>query len=160
MGRSIEVRLSDAQYAQLSAEAEASGQKFFEYCRAKLTIAAPPTTRTTTLIVPAVHRAPVQPAPADDRISRIEDAVARLTQYVLADKQEPTEPQSEQPQAAAPFDVDSIVNEQFSEAEAQGLTQHVPDVNQEVMNAAGVRPLSRRPVPFSPQTAPRHLAGL
>ena len=37
MGKTIELELSDARYAQVSAEAEASGQRLFAYIRAKLT---------------------------------------------------------------------------------------------------------------------------
>lgn len=162
MGKTIEVRLSDAQYAALSAEAAASGQKFFEYCRAKLvaaTVASPaqpkhPAIITKFNLVPELRQEAPAP-PADDRIARIEDAVARLTEYVLQGQPTPDQAQPEQPQQ--PIDVDSLVDAQFAEAEAAGLTEHVPGVDEEVMQHAGVRPLSRRPMRFSANTAPRHL---
>lgn len=152
MGKTIEVRLSDAQHAQLVAEAEASGDSFFGYCRSKL----------TTQLLDAFPLTPANPAPrvtikptADDRIARIEDAVARLSEIVLQGHQ-PVAAQEAQP--AEPFDVEDLVNEQFAEAEASGLTERIPDEVEEVMAQSGMRPLSRRPIRFS--TTPRHLQGL
>jgi hypothetical protein len=167
MGKTIEVRLSDAQHAYLWAEAEAAGQPFFGYCRAKLVAAsvATPAQPKPRVIVPqfsvatvkaALKQTEPQPAPADDRIARIEDAVARLTSYVMGQ----AEPAAEQQQADDPIDVDSIVNAQFQDAEANGLTEHVPDENEEVMQHAGVRPLSRRPMKYSAHSTPRHLQQL
>lgn len=176
MGKTIEVFLSDAQHAALLAEAAASGLPFFGYCRSKLMGEIPPEAygigpamhemprhraendRKRTELIEAEASRPLLPpaAPAaDDRIARIEDAVARLTDYVMgqaapAQPQHPTEPPS----------VDDIVNAQFADAEAHGLTEHVPDVDEEVMQHAGVRPLSRRPIPFSANSAPRHLQQL
>jgi hypothetical protein len=182
MGKTIEVWLSDAQSAALSAEAEASGMKFFEFCRAKLVadVTAKPVSlrippqltggRSTTIQV-AEADAPAKVAefaerlaalpepqrpPEDDRISRIEDAVARLTEFVLQGQQ----PALAEAQPQQPLDVDSIVNAQFAEAEAAGLTEHVPDEAEQQLAESGVRPLSRRPIPFSANSAPRHLQQL
>lgn len=183
MGKTIEIRLSDAQHAALIAEAESAGRHLFDHCRHKL---------TEKFVVKAEHsrfesyyrRKPfdmVQDAKRgleqanvreaermvagppsvihDDnaRMSRIEDALARLSEYVLGGQQ-PTETQPEQPHD--PIDVDSLVSAQFAEAEAQGLTEHVPDEAEQQLANSGVRPLSRRPIPFSAHSAPRHLREL
>jgi hypothetical protein len=213
MGKSIEIRLSDAQYAALSAEADAAGVPFFGHCRAKLvanmTAAQPslidyrkyyagpktvdtvdqPYGRGPTLAgLPSViaenerklakarireaemrtHVIPVIPAPADDRIARIEDAVARLTEYLI-DRGPPTQQYAssdysiatpEPQKVTEPIDVDSLVDAQFRDAEANGLTEHIPDADEEVMQHAGVRPLSRRPQRYSANSGPSHLQEL
>lgn len=172
MGKVIEIRLSDAQHAALSAEAEASGHRFFEYCRIKLTtenqalsygtspmasdLAVVKADNERKLIQARLREAERLPPPMiveNDRISRIEDAVARLTDYVLKGHA-PTEMPA---QPAAPVDIDAMVAASFQEAEAQGLTEHVPDEAETELQTSGVRPLSRRPVPFSPATVSRHL---
>jgi hypothetical protein len=177
MGKTIEVRLSDAQYAYLWAEAEAAGQPFFGYCRAKLvaaTVASPAQPKlpavqpmfTASELIPervvdikpglVARTAPLATPAADDRIARLEDAIARLTDHVLG-QAEPTAQQQEQ---YAPPDVDSIVDAQFAAAEAEGLTEVQPDQADIEMQHAGVRPLSRRPMPFSASNTPRHLQQL
>lgn len=168
MGKIIEVRLSDAQYAALWTEAEASGQKFFEHCRAKLvgdgsSYGIGPAMVVDLPIVKAenerkrretvAREVAVQGPPTDDRISRIEDAVARLTEFVL-NGQVPAAPPSS---PLEPIDVDSLVDAQFREAEASGLTEPMPDETEIEMQASGVRALSRRPIPFSARGVPRHL---
>jgi hypothetical protein len=180
MGKTIEVRLSDAQYAALSAEAEASGQTFFGYCRSKLTanadahtygvgpmmrdlpaIRAENNRKLTEAFMREAERVPpyIIPEP-DDRIGRLETMMMEMGRAIqnLANPAYVAEPQLQEPQE--PVDVDSIVNAQFAEAEAQGLTEHVPDENEEVMQHAGVRPVMRRPTPFSASNAPRHLQQL
>ena len=161
MGKTIEIRLSDAQHATLMAEAEASGHPFFGYCRAKLlsdSIVRPeesPVVMARTLVPgkPAVRAAPAPTIPsADDRFARLEDAVAKLTEYVLQGSQ------AQPMDAAEPPSVDDLVNAQFAQAEAEGLTEHVPDEAEVAMETSGVRPLHRRPQPFSPAVAPRHIA--
>lgn len=151
MGKTIEVRLSDAQHAQLVAEAEASGESFFGYCRSKLTAVSVQAIRDRSVVVPTRPTT----STSDDRIARIEDAVARLSEIVLQGHQ-PVAAQEAQP--AEHFDVEDLVNEQFAEAEASGLTERIPDEVEEVMAQSGMRPLSRRPIRFS--TTPRHLQGL
>lgn len=164
MGKVIEIRLSDAQHAALTEAHNASGGTFFEFCRAKLMDGlTTPLQRSPKLERARIDHAErlVQGQPRviaeDDRISRIEDALTRLTDYVLQG-QAPDEAQHQQ--AAAPVDIDSLVNAQFAEAEAAGLTQHVPDEADVQMAQSGVRPLSRRPVPFSASGGPRHLREL
>lgn len=163
MGKTIEIRLSDAQHAALIAEAATYGRHLFDHCRHKLTekfiveaqYAKPELER---LRVREAERVVAGRPPVirddDARMSRIEDALSRLTEYVLGGQQ-PT-----QPQPADPIDVDSLVNAQFAEAEAQGLTEHVPDEAEQQLASSGVRPLSRRPIPFSAHSAPRHLREL
>lgn len=161
MGKTIKIDLSDAQYAALSAEAEALGRPLFGHCRDKLaaaTVASPAQPKRPVIVpqftqVPEMSQAAPTP-PADDRIARIEDAVARLTDYVMGQ----AAPEAQQP--SEPLDVDSIVNAQFAQAEAAGLTEHIPDVEEELMLASGVRPISRRPVPFSAHGGPKHLQQL
>jgi hypothetical protein len=167
MGKTIEIRLSDAQHAALTEahQANPDGRPFYGFCRdmlmAGLTEPKPVLLRVAPQLSPgrsATVRVAATNAPAgktaDDRIARIEDAVARLTDYVMG-SQQPSDPQPEQP-----IDVDSLVDAQFAEAEAQGLTHREPDENEEVMRHAGVRPLSRRPPRFSANSAPRHLQSL
>lgn len=48
------------------------------------------------------------------------------------------------------IDVDAMVADTLDEAEAQGLTEPQIADGQDEMPEAGVRPLFRRPVPFSP----------
>jgi len=180
MGKTIEIRLNDAQHLVLLAEAAASGRHLFDHCRIKLmqnlTTPAPVSLRVppqltggrSMSVQVAEADAPAKvaefaerlaalpdtrPPPASDdaRMSRIEDALSRLTEYVLGGQQ-PTEPQP-----ADPIDVDSLVSAQFAEAEAQGLTEYVPDEAEQQLASSGVRPLSRRPIPFSAHSAPRHL---
>jgi len=181
MGKTIEIRLSDAQHAALIAAAEASGRHLFDHCRMMLMQnLTTPVQRTikpkfahgelspTIVNVGSVDRNGVHPdngqtygrspameaLPDDARMSRIEDALSRLTEYVLGGQQ-PTEPQP--PDL---IDVDSLVSAQFAEAEAQGLTEYVPDEAEQQLASSGVRPLSRRPIPFSAHSAPRHLREL
>jgi hypothetical protein len=165
MGKTIEIRLSDAQHAALLFEAESAGRHLFDHCRHKLTekfivqaqYAKPELER---LRVREAERVVAGRPPVihDDnaRMSRIEDALARLSEYVLGGQ--PTETQPEQPHD--PIDVDSLVSAQFAEAEAQGLTEYVPDEAEQQLANSGVRPLSRRPIPFSVHSAPRHLREL
>ena len=158
MGKTIEIRLSDAQHAALTVEADASGTTFFGYCRAKLLNETNTQAREPVVIERPIaprHATPKVAAvapPVVDRIARIEDAVARLTEVVMQGYQ----PQ-EQPMAAEPPSVDDIVNAQFAEAEAAGLAEHVPDEADVEMQHSGVRPLQRRPTPFSAANAPKHL---
>jgi hypothetical protein len=160
MGKTIEVELNDAQFAQLTAEADMAGMKLFKYCRAKLTNTLPaaeyhgvPIKQVDRIVQPAMDRfIPAQ----DDRISRIEEAIANLTNFVL--QGQPAAPDQAHPQD--PIDVESLVDRQFREAEAQGLTEHVPNETEQHMADSGVRPLSRRPQPFSANSAPRHLQQL
>ena len=175
MGKTLQIQLSDAQHAALSAEAQASGvASFFGYCRSKLLagteirrkpaevslepIAAalaamapkePP--NTATVPEPKLPPAAAHPVVHDDRLSRIEDAVARLTEFVLATQQQP------QPQPVEPPNVDDMVERQLRQAEAKGLTEHVPDQAEVEMHHAGVRPLQKRQMPFSAATVARHL---
>jgi len=156
MGKTIEIRLSDAQHAQLTAEAASEGLPFFGYCREKLT--AQMTTRLPpTPANPGPRLSPPPKLPEDNRIDRLEAMMMEMGRaiqnlanpaYVVEGPQEPEDP----------IDVDSIVNAQFQEAEAQGLTERVPDENEEVMRYAGVRPLARSAPKFS--STPRHLQGL
>jgi hypothetical protein len=160
MGKTIEVRLSDAQHAALSEAAKASGTTaFFSFCRdmlmAGLEMNAKAPGPERTAVRPQIKQPMAVETPADDRISRIEDAVQRLTDYVLQGQQPAPEAPPQQP-----IDVDSIVNAQFAEAEAQGLTEHVSDEAEQQLAESGVRPLSRRPTPFSAGSAPRHLQQL
>jgi hypothetical protein len=184
MGKTIEIRLNDAQHLALLTEAASSGRHLFDHCRIKLmqnlTTPAPVSLRVPPQLtggrsmsvqvaeadapakvaefaerlaaLPDTHRLP---ASDDARMSRIEDALSRLTEYVL-NGQQPTEPQ----QPHDPIDVDSLVSAQFAEAEAQGLTEYVPDEAEQQLASSGVRPLSRRPIPFSAHSAPRHLREL
>lgn len=175
MGKTIEVRLSDAQYAALFAEAEGLGRKLFEHCRAKLVATTndlsygeSPAMRALPLLradnerklaegrLREAERPLPRIIPADDRIARLEDAIARLTNHVLGQ----AEPAAQQQEQYAPPDVDSIVDAQFAAAEAEGLTEVQPDQADIEMQHAGVRPLSRRPMPFSSANVPRHLQQL
>ena len=176
MGKTLQIQLSDAQHAALSAEAQASGvTSFFGYCRSKLlagteirrkpaeislepiaaALAAMAPTAVSTYVEQVVAPPP-QPSeniPEADRLSRIEDAVARLTEFVLANHQQ----QPEQPQQFAPPDVDDMVERQLRQAEAEGLTEHIPDQAEVEIQHAGVRPLAKRTMPFAAQNVPRHL---
>lgn len=176
MGKTIEVRLNDAQYAALVAEADASGQKFFEHCRTKLVAGHQGHYGTSPLKqrlpefrreneaklaearIREAQRIPpyIIPEP-DDRIDRIERAVAALTDVVMGAQIVPPQPD---PALAEPLDIDSIVDAQFAQAEAAGLTEMVPDPIEEEMQNSGVRAISRRPVPFSGANTPRHLQSL
>jgi hypothetical protein len=187
MGKTIEIRLSDAQHAALIAQAAAYGRHLFDHCRMKLmenlttpalvSLRVPPQLtggRSTTVQVaetdaPAkvaefAERLAALPdtrrAPASDnvRMSRIEAMMVEMSQAIhnLANPAYIVEPQ----QPADPIDVDSLVSAQFAEAEAQGLTEHVPDEAEQQLASSGVRPLSRRPIPFSAHSAPRHLREL
>ncbi len=208
MGKTIEIRLSDAQHRALSAEAEASGGTFFGYCREKLMAGTEIKRRPASEPIPdpadrslrtdpvakdleqvrnrldrAFHHAfaghdlgepaseavPASPEPhqvlpttwgkestistGPDRLSRIEDAVARLAEIVMG--QQPA--QAPQPQPTEPIDVDDMVSRQMAAAEAEGLTEHVPDQADIEMQHAGVRPLHKRPTRFAAASVPRHL---
>lgn len=171
MGKTLQIQLSDAQHAALSAEAQASGvTSFFGYCRSKLLAGTeirrkPAEVSLEPIAAALAAMAPKEPAPieppvtslpvsqADIRLSRIEDAVARLTDFVLSNHQQ----QPEQQQQFAPPDVDDMVERQLRQAEAKGLTEHVPDQAEVEMHHAGVRPLQKRQMPFSAATVARHL---
>lgn len=168
MGKTLQIQLSDAQHAALSAEAQASGvTSFFGYCRSKLLagteirrkpaeVSLEPIAAALAAMAPKEQTVQVPPQPAEDlppsdRLSRIEDAVARLTEFVLATQQQP------QPQPVEPPNVDDMVEFQLRQAEAEGLTEHVPDQAEVEMHHAGVRPLQKRQMPFSAATVARHL---
>ena len=173
MGKTIELELSDALYAQVSAEAEASGQRLFAYIRAKLSTQPAPQRRDVireedqdvpnVLIRPQPAAAVAPPAaPADHfaeaRISRIEEAINGLTAFLT--QQYAAANQPAEPQFAQPIDLDAMVDSQVAQAEAEGRTEYVPDPVREVMHVAGVRPLQKRPTPFAATNQPRHLQGL
>lgn len=67
----------------------------------------------------------------------------------------------DRPQSAAPaIDIDAMVGDAFEQAEAEGLTERQIEEGQGDMPDSGVRPLFRRPVPFSRGTQPMHLQQL
>lgn len=176
MGKTIELELSDALYAQVATEAEASGQGLFGYIRAKLATREGPPRRpdvirehdqerpprdTAPTLTPTFRAGEVKPDPgafAEARISRIEQAIDGLTAFLTqqyAAANQPAEPQPPQP-----IDLDSMVDTAAAQAEAEGRTEYVPDPVREVMHVAGVRPLAKRPTPFAAGNQPRHLHGL
>lgn len=174
MSKTIEIRLSDAQHAALTAEVEASGERFFDYCRAKLlaganaqTYGIGPAMRELPAIraenerklaearIREAERFPPRVIPEqDDRISRIEDAVARLAEIVLQRRAEPDPiDQDDEPQpTGTQDDFETIMARRMSEAGAQGLTRPQAAPVQEQTDddrdyeMVGVRPF-RKPGP-------------
>ena len=103
MGKTIELELSDALYAQVSTEAEACGQGLFGYIRAKLATRGEPPRRPDVIrehdqerpsrdaaptLTPTFRAGEVKPDPgafAEARISRIEQAIDGLTAFMVSE---------------------------------------------------------------------------
>lgn len=161
MGETIEVRLNDAQHRQLMEEARDAGQKFFDYCRTKLT---QPLYGTGPMMdelpkIQAKNEAKRQDLQSDDRMNRIEDAIAALTQMVTQQAGQPIEQPNEQPIDDSTIDVSDMVSRSLDDAERQGLTA-IPREQARAVEG-GVRHVGRKPpTPFTLANQPKHLAGL
>lgn len=173
MGEIIEVRLSDVQHRQLVEEARAAGQKFFDYCRAKL-VASPVSIAATAAPADEPKRTIVKPVtmqvfdftPADpqaQRLDRLEGLMERVLEHLSA-APAPMEQDENHPRAmAGQVDFESIMAQRLADADAQGLTrpQAAAEVeltqDEEDYKLVGVRPFRKAPAPsFSSHgTSPR-----
>ena len=183
MAKTIELELSDALYAQVSAEAESSGQRLFAYIRSKLSSHPAPQRRKDVIredddqqagcdkisaiyrsgeLLPQAAIARQNSVARDDvaeaRFARIEETLSGLTAFLTQQYAVAAEPA--EPQPAQPIDLDAMVDSQVAQAEVEGRTEYVADPAREVMHVAGVRPLAKRPTPFAATNQPRYLQGL
>lgn len=165
MSKVIEIRLSDAQHAALTAAIEASGEKFFDYCRNRLmagthlpTIQAAPPARVEEQRAYFRqldrHLSPSLGGGAKpDRLDRLEALVMRLAEAV--EGRAATE--TEEPIADGDVDIDDVVDQSLNEAEQAGLTRMA---EQTAAPSHGVRHVGTRPrMPYT-GPAPAHLRGI
>lgn len=178
MGRTVEIKLNDAQYAALSAQVEASGQRFYDYCRNKLMADLSPYGRSPVMeALPRIkanndwaarfnadNDATLEKLCDGDRIARVEKTLAKLVDHILAQPGVVRTIDAGAEGHHVPMtliDVDSMVESTLADAEQQGLTEPRYSEADHEFAVTGVRSVGpRRAPPYSPGTQPSHLRSM